>query len=315
MKICYIILAHKNPKQVSRLVNRLTEPWTTFYIHIDANKEIQPFKINIPNRNKVVFLEGKERMAGIWGDIGIVKATLNAMRKCTQENKPDIFILLSGQDYPLKNNQDIYEYFNKNVKVNFIDQYPMPMKMWEGGGLKRINRYKINKSQIRGHITFLPSIFDRDFYSLETAGKINFLRKTGRFKQLFKVLKKRKFPSYLKPFGGSVYFALPVKTVEDIIKFVDTHPDYLTYHHYTLSADEIFFHSIIGYLNAKKNIKIEPSLTYVNWKKKNGPPPLIFELEDFEELKTVSEKFLFARKFDEKIDKTVLDKIDEQLLN
>ncbi len=314
MNITYIILAHQNPKQLSRLVNRLTEPWTTFYIHIDANKEIEPFKINIPKGNKVVFLEGKERMAGIWGDIGIVKATINAMKKCLQEIKPDVFILLSGQDYPLKNNQVIYEHFNKNWDVNYIDQYPMPVKIWENGGLKRINRYKINKSQKRGHFTFLPSIFDQEFYSLETAGKLSFLSKTGKINHLLNIFQKRKFPSYLNPIGGSVYFALPSKTVESIIKFVDTHPDYLKYHIYTLSADEIFFHSIVGYLNEKKNIKIEPSLTYVNWQKKNGPPPLTFEIGNFDELKEASNNYLFARKFNMKLDQEILDKCDKELL-
>lgn len=314
MNICYIILAHENPQQVSRLVNRLAEPWTTFYIHIDKNVSLFPFEAPFLNNIKVTFLKSNYREEGIWGDIGIVKATLSAMRKCLQENKPDIFILLSGQDYPLKNNQVIYDYFSNNADVNYIDQYPMPIKMWENGGLKRINRYKINKSKKRGHIIFLASIFDREFYSLETAGKINFLRKTGRIKHLLKVLKKRKFPRYLKPFGGSVYFALPLKTVEDIIKFVDTHPDYLKYHHYTLSADEIFFHSIIGYLNAKEKIKIEPSLTYVNWRKKNGPPPITFELEDYEELKTASNNFLFARKFNINLDQKILDKCDNELL-
>lgn len=314
MNICYLILAHENPQQVYRLVNRLAEPWTTFYIHIDKNVLLDPFEEPFLNNKRVTFLKSNYREAGIWGDIGIVKATLNAMRKYLNENKSDVLILLSGQDYPLKNNQVIYDHFKNNLDINYIDNYPMPINMWENGGLKRINRYKINKSLKRGHITFLPSIFDREFYTLETVGKINFLRKSGRIKLLLNVLRKRKFPSYLKPFGGSVYFALPIKTVEDIIKFVDTHPDYLKYHQFTLSADEIFFHSIIGYLNAKENIKIKPSLTYVNWRKKNGPPPLTFELEDYEELKTASNYFLFARKFNINLDQEILDKCDDELL-
>ena len=315
MKIGYIILAHKNPQQLDRLIKRLAEPWTTFYIHIDTNKEIEPFKRTVSNKDKLFFLEGKDRKPGIWGDIGIVKATLNALKKGLQENRPDFFILLTGQDYPLKNNKFIYNYFSHYRDTNFIDQFPMPLKVWENGGLMRINRYKINKSSKRGHFTFLPSVFDREFYSLETAGKLSFLLKSGKVNHLIKILKQRKFPSYLKPFGGSAYFALPLKTAEKIIEHVDTHPEYLTYHQHTLSADEIFFHSIVAYLNATQDLKLAPSLTYVNWQKREGPPPITFRSEDFEELKMASKDFLFARKFDIDLDEEILEKCDKYLLD
>ena len=39
MKIAYIILAHRLPNQLVRLVSRLEAPSVSFFIHIDANTD------------------------------------------------------------------------------------------------------------------------------------------------------------------------------------------------------------------------------------------------------------------------------------
>ncbi len=311
MKICYIILAHKNPQQVSRLVNRLAEPWTTFYIHIDANKEIEPFKTNIPNRNKVVFLEGKERRAGTWGDIGIVKATLNAIQKIVTNVQSGYCILLSGQDYPIVNNLTILNYLKKHMGTNYSDIFSLPYPGWESGGLNRIKKYKINKSIHRGHFIQMPSVFEREFYTFETVGRINFLRKTGNYDAILHLFSKRNFPRYLKPYGGQQWWALTIETLNLILKFLDTYPDYINYHKYTLLPDEIFFNSILMHLD---NIVLMPSLTYVDWSRKNVPLPVTFTLENYPALIEKSENFLFARKFDSELDTPILNKIDKKLL-
>jgi len=45
MKIAYIILAHKNPDQIKRLVLRLNTEGTSFFIHIDKKAIIKFTKI------------------------------------------------------------------------------------------------------------------------------------------------------------------------------------------------------------------------------------------------------------------------------
>ena len=129
---------------------------------------------------------------------------------------------------------------------------------------------------------------------------------------MFKILKKRHFPKYLNPFGGSNWWAFPIETIHYINTFIKTHPDYLTYHKFTHCPDEIFFHSII--FSKYKSNKIEKSVTYVNWSRKNCSLPVTFTSEDYIELSNQKEK-LFARKFDKKIDTQILDKIDKELLN
>lgn len=306
----YIILAHKNPAQVERLIQRLKHPNSRFYIHIDRNVQISPFEEELSQHEHIFFLKEDQREPGTWGDIGIVKATLNAMRQIFEEARSGYCVLLSGQDYPLRTNEEINEFFKKKNDTSFISIFSLPHPNWKDGGYDRIEHYKIIKTQKRKHFLQLPSIFDKEFYSLETAGKLNFLRKTGRAKEIKVVLEKRRFPAYLKPHGGGQWWALPMKKIQEVLDFIDTHPDYLAYHKYTLLPDEIFFHSIIATLEGP----VAPSVTYVNWDRKNTPLPVIFEKDDLVELKLASAEKLFARKFDINMDSTILDLLDQELL-
>ena len=313
MEINYIILAHKNPDQLKKLVKKLGEPWVNFYIHINKKIEIGLFKSLLRGIQNVCFLEDEKRENTVWGDISIVKGTLNALEEIIADKRTGYCVLLSGQDYPLKSNKHISSFFLKNDNCHFINIFPMPGK-WKNEGDNRILKYKVNKSINRGHFLLLPSIYDFDFYKIETAGKIKYLLKEGKWKEISKIFKRRNFPNYVKPFGGSQWWAFPIRTINKILEFIKEHPEYLKYHKYTLIPDEIFFHSIIMYLNEKEPIKIAPSLTYANWKRKSGPLPVTFRIEDFEELETASRKNLFARKFDIDIDESILNRIDDNLL-
>lgn len=313
MNINYIVLAHKNPEQLHRLIHRLNEKWVKFYVHIDKNRDITPFKLILKNFPNVFFLDEINRYEGTWGDIGIVKATLSALSIIADQNPKGYCILITGQDYPLKSNVAIQKFLEDHYGNNFISIFQTP-NSWGEPYEDRIKKYKVNKTNKRGHFLLLPSIFEKDFYTQNTLGKLNFLRKTGNYSSIKKVFKKRKFPEYIKPYGGGVYFALPVETVKKILSFHNRHSDFLEFNSFTLCADEVFFHSIIMQINETENLIISPSLTYVNWERPSGPLPVTFKNSDFQELKVASEQYLWARKFDEKLDKGILDRIDFEIL-
>ena len=121
MDINYIILAHKNPLQVKRLVEKLNTPDSFFYIHIDGSFKIEPFKMLLSTLKNVFFLEKRENCA--WGDIAIVKATITGLEQIIRDQRTGYCILLSGQDYPLKSNDRIQSFFTSNYGINFIDTF------------------------------------------------------------------------------------------------------------------------------------------------------------------------------------------------
>ena len=315
LELNYIILAHKNPRQIKRLICNLEGPGTYFYIHVDACKSIAPFKKEIRGLERINFIEDSKRKRIIWGDIGMVHATLGAMQQILKDKRKGYCVLLSGQDYPLQNSKAIHSFFEKNENMHFLSLFKIPHPNWEEGGLQRLKKYKINKSSQRKHFLMLPSIYDSQFYSSESLGKLNFLRKSGKLRDSLQIFKKRTFPRYLEPYGGGQWWAFPMKTVKKILKFNEAHPDYLKYHKYTLIPDEIFFHSILMHLEDEKIPNIAKSLTYVNWERSSGPLPVTFKSGDIEELKKASIDHLFARKFDIEKNEKILNEIDKKLLN
>jgi len=313
MNINYIILAHKNPGQLTRLVEKLNTPESFFYIHVDRSFKIEPFEMPLSTLKNVFFLEKRENCA--WGDIAIVKATINALEQIIRDQRTGYCILLSGQDYPLKSNDRIRSFFTSNYGINFIDTFSIPNEDWEYNGLRRIHHYKFNLSEKRSDYILLPSIFSKDFYK-------RFKRNIKRVLRLIKhrnmavvwIFRKREFPGYIKPFGGSQWWAIPVDTAEKILLFLEQHKDYLAYHKYTLMADEIFFHSIVKHIAlVESDVIIKPSLTHVNWEWRGMSRPVTFNSNDIDELMSQHEDTLFARKFDINIDHKILDLIDKTM--
>jgi hypothetical protein len=314
MQINYIILAHQQPKQVRRLVEALTDTDCFFHIHIDKAVDMQPFVSEVSHLPNVRFVSEEKRENSVWGDIGLVKATLSVLGKIVEECWKGYCVLLSGQHYPLKNKKQIKSILWHNYGANYISTFPLPTTEWENEGLDRLLKYKINLSVKRQHSVLLSSIYEKDFYTRENFKSILRLIKRGRFGFLAKIFKRRTFPRSLKPYGGEHWWMLPIETIKNILWFLESHPGYINYHRHTLLAEEIFFHSIVMFIKNEviHNMIVKSALTYINWT--DPSIPATFTKDDYEELRMQTGEYLFARKFDAEVDEDILDLIDESLL-
>jgi Core-2/I-Branching enzyme len=311
MEISYIILAHQRPKQVKRLLEKLASEGCRFYIHIDKNVDIRPFKTELAALDQAYFLPDEKREEGTWGDFGIVKATINALRQIIKVQETGYVVLLSGQDYPLKSNAYIRSFLIESYGTYFISVRPMPRLEWDKGGMNRLLHYKSNISARKFHHVLLPSIWEREFYKTKILKNICLLFLRRRFRSLLKLFKKRRFPTYLKPYCGDQWWALPVNAVRDILDFLDRHPDYCAYHNDSLLPDEMFFQSIVMHLTHGDTVAVKPTLTYTNWSRRGVPLPVTFTRSDIDELKVAHPDKLFARKFDIEADEWILNQLDE----
>lgn len=94
--------------------------------------------------------------------------------------------------------------------------------------------------------------------------------------------------------------------------YLNRHSNYIEYYKFTYIPDEIFFHTVIKILQEKdKSILIKPSLMHVNWQRLDYNFPLVFGINDTNELihAKQKEKF-FARKFEETYDSGIMDFLD-----
>src|SRR5437016_5458326 len=116
MKIAHLILAHKNPKQLERLIKALDHPSFDFYLHIDKKTDVGPFLYLINNTN--VFLV-RNRAKIYWAGYGTIQATLNGLREILPKTYAYINVI-SAQDFPIKPAGYIYQYLMDRQGKEFI---------------------------------------------------------------------------------------------------------------------------------------------------------------------------------------------------
>ena len=126
MKIAYLILAHKNPGQLARLIAALSRPESVFYVHIDRKVKEEPFRRALQTFGAdTIFV--RERHTVSRGGFSIVEATLSLIRDCLAgADKVDRAVLLSGQDYPIKSCNQILQFFEESREQEFIEHFDCP---------------------------------------------------------------------------------------------------------------------------------------------------------------------------------------------
>lgn len=298
----YLILAHKNPLQLSRMIERLDDGASKFFIHLDAKTPIEPFAACLEGGH-IRFIEPRERC--VWGDFSIVRATIHLMEAASKEQ--GVFILMSGQDYPIQSQGYINTFLESNKEFDFIEIEPLEEK-WKPKMVKdKLEHYHILHSEERGHSNcYAPFAHCSVFQKVRTLTHLLKGRLSRKNFRLLCSLPKRVAP-FERQYAGSQFWAFSERTFYTILNYIREHKAALEgYYKYTSSPDEVYFHSVLMDLVAKDStIKLKDPITYVNYFRKNN----VFITEDFDKLTSAKGK-LFARKFDTDIDIEILNKLD-----
>ena len=298
----YLILAHKNPLQLGRMIERLDDGASKFFIHLDAKTPIEPFAACLEGGH-IRFIEPRERC--VWGDFSIVRATIHLMEAASKEQ--GFFILMSGQDYPIQSQGYINAFLESNKEFDFIEIEPLEEK-WKPKMVKdKLEHYHILHSEERGHSNcYAPFAHCSVFQKVRTLMHLLKGRLSQKNFRLLCSLPKRVAP-FERQYAGSQFWAFSERTFYAVLNYIREHKAALEeYYKYTSSSDEIYFHSVLMDLVAKDStIKLKEQITYVNYFRKNN----VFVTEDFEKLTSAKGK-LFARKFDTDIDIEILNKLD-----
>ena len=298
----YLILAHKNPLQLGRMIERLDDGASKFFIHLDAKTPIEPFAACLEGAH-ICFIEPRERC--VWGDFSIVRATIHLMEAASKEQ--GVFILMSGQDYPIQSQGYINAFLENNKGFDFIEIEPLEEK-WKPKMVKdKLEHYHILHSEERGHSNcYAPFAHCSVFQKVRTLTHLLKGRLSMKNFRLLCSLPKRVAP-FERQYAGSQFWAFSERTFYGVLHYIREHKAALEeYYKYTSSPDEIYFHSVLMDLVAKDStIKLKEQITYVNYFRKNN----VFVTEDFDKLTSAKGK-LFARKFDTDIDIEILNKLD-----
>jgi len=235
------------------------------------------------------------------------QAMIDLIQTAAVSKEFDYFIYLSGNDYPIKDNNYIYNYLKNNYPSNFINFYPLV------GNADFVNHLKKYR--------FVDLIQNSPKY-------INIPLRLIRF-MLNKLFPIRSFIKGIIPYRGSSSWCLNRETINYIVKYLNTSKSkkYVRFFKSIADSDEIFFQTLILNSPYAKQCRyyerdIEKSMTfmknenkaylhYIDWSR-DREDPAILDMRDYESLK--NSDFLFARKFNEQKSNELLNKIDKDLL-
>ena len=283
MKHAYLIMAHKCPKQLIKLLKLLDDSENDIYCHIDVkSQDISVDELSSVCKNaKLYFVK---RISVKWGHWTIVECTYNLLKEAEKNGPYTSYHLLSGQDLPLKPIKQINDYFNNNVDKNFVE---INEGAWVSKNIaERICKHFFDPFSKNRFIRYIQKVIKKNM---------------TLFVEIFKVRK----GFYRR---GSAWWDISQRLVDIILE--EEEWVYKTFNKYEF-PDEAFVQTLI----AKHNLfdTVGELKHYADWERSSNGSPWVFRKNDYDKL--IDLKSFFARKFDETIDNEVIDMICKYVLD
>jgi hypothetical protein len=273
--IAYLILVHRFPNQVKRLLTAIYDPKNYYVIHVDKRshadiqKDIHNFTAKFPN---VSVMKSQNT---IWGGYSLIDTELLGIQELLKMSTNwEFFINLSGQDFPLKSQKEIRAFLEKNRGREFI-------KIMEQRTFRTDTLYRIQNIVLEIGNRIIRTPFKRPY-----------LRKTT-------------------PYIGNQWMILSRKFCE----FVSDNPEvnrFKRFYRFTFIPDEGFFQTVLMNTSYQASIVNDDKRT-IDWVPSGNIKlrPRNFTLKD--ERYLMHSNGLFARKFDESVDSKILSALENKI--
>ena len=282
MKVAFLMLCHKNPKQINLLLKALKHPQIDVFIHVDSKNE--NIREDIEKSDGVYLLPKKDCVDVQWAQFSEVKATLNLLNVAISKGGGySHYFLISGQDFPLKSIGKIVRFLNERKDENFIDC----------ALIKRFEK--------RNDIYFPRMVIRRRIWQKILKGILVY--STGGWNQTFSIIKRLK-PANVQYYFGSQWWCFNDAMVKWIYNFLENYPEYIKLFKHSLCPDECFFQTLV--MNSPFANTTKPYLHYIKWEKGKSSLKTLTTI-DYEELKKAEK--LIARKFDINVDAEIIERL------
>ncbi len=230
-----------------------------------------------------------------WGDISQLKAELSCFKTAIQVDNYKYIHLISGQDLPLKNQNHIHEFFDK-----------LP----SGTNMIGFASSEFNKEDLAEKTDYYHFFISRYRYP------IRFIRKILT-KYRNSIVRLQKLIGFKRRWNLKLYKGCNwVSITPEFAKFLVENEDLIEKKfRYVPCADEIYKQTLIMSSPFKDTV-YDMRLDFAGMTRKidwTRGCPYTWNEYDFNEL--ITSESLFARKFSSIIDKKIIDRIKENILN
>lgn len=296
-KQAFLIIAHGNWINLKYLLDSIDSIYTDIYIHIDKKTKDVPIEFLKENikLSKIFFVPS---LKVNWGGYSQIEVTNHLLKIVYSKGvNYSYYHLLSGVDMLLNNIDTTINFFNDNYPSEFIsfDSYSIEdniiiKKSMHDQYLDRVNYYHLydftifNKRSIYKKLDNVLKILQKKIL------RINRLRENSVIFQ-----------------KGSNWFSITDSFTEYVIS-----KEFLVrkLFKYGECVDEMFLQTLIINSEYKNNLygyDRNSSVRYIDWTRGH---PYTFTIDDYEELKNMSDKYYFSRK----VDVNIIEKYSENVL-
>lgn len=273
--VAYFMLVHRYPAQFKRLFKAIYAPGNQYVIHVDKSSGkglIQDISTFLAPYQGVEMIEPKE---ALWGGYSLVDAELRGMARLLEmDSRWTHYINLSGQDFPLKSQSYIRQFFAANPGKQFIRA--LDQRKERPDTLNRISHHFIEEN---GKIT--ATDVARPYLPDDT------------------------------PFIGTQWKAVTRSFCEFVCH--DTRVErFKTFYRNSFIADEAFFQTVI--MNSgDQGVLMNDDLRMIDWIPDGDIKlrPRNYDAKDLDQLQRSMD--LFARKFDAEDDTEILTLLEHHL--
>jgi hypothetical protein len=281
MRVAYLIMVHRNARQVEMLLRALPEDASVF-VHIDARVSRAVYDELAGLRDQRPF-ELVRRYRCYWGRIGMVRATIALARAAlAASDEWDYVSLLSGSDYPIASHERLSAFLSDHEGEEFMSFWDMRSET---------NPWKNAPGRMQS-----DSRVDR--------------RHVGAGRHMVRSPWRRSMPYGLHPYGGSQWWTLSRAAVDYLVRYVDDHPRFLPFMRGVFVPDECTVQTVLGNSPFREAIS-GSDLRYVDWSRPEPPYPAVLMTADLETIG--GSGAMYARKFDLDADPRVFEEIDRRL--
>lgn len=287
-KHAYLITAHNNFHNLEKLVLLLDDERNDIYIHIDKKtKEFDFARFRrMPAKSRILFTP---RISVYWGGFSVVQSEL-LLLEAAAERGYQYYHLLSGADLPIKTQDEIHAFFQRNGSREFV-QFG---RDWD---INRVARYYLfsNALRRRGLAGAAGRIANECLLAVQN--RLHYSRLARRAESVKK---------------GSQWFSI----THALARFVLANKTKINFFRHSAAPDEHFLQTLVFnspfYERLYSWTEEDPraNMLLVDWQRsERRGSPHVFRESDFESL--VASDMLFARKFDENVDRAIIDRVFE----
>lgn len=282
-----LVLAHKNIDQVIELSALLRKRFEV-YIHFDKRAYLtEDQQIRLADLG-VHWISTQDVHWGAWS---IVQATIDLFNLALKDKRITYFHLISGQDWPAKDLDGIYRFFEDNDKL-YIWNYPSAKYKKSGEPLVDWQKFYFNYDRINRRSSF-GKIYHR----------LSIIKQT-----LFRVNKLKKLGIDLTLYNGSQWVDLPRDASAYLIDYLQKHPNVEEMFRTGFCSDEFWVPTILRN-NTQFAQRIDTNNhRYIDWQERDGSAPAVLDNRDYAKIRQSDAWFM--RKIEFPKSKSLVDRLD-----